>query len=180
MSNNSHLETPDFPLQSSGDVNGPAHRQAHEIGCGAVVIRTTQDGGRTVCLKLTRIGKEYLHHYVLALDPRPQGPLALTYVDPEEQLFDCFATLEIDFGQSADVAAEPGHAIESKDGFFIKVLDVPKSQKMYGFIDPATGEMRARQERSLKNVHPDWSARAKMKDEVIDLAHLLERFAADL
>lgn len=183
MSNTNHLETPDFPLHSSGDVDGPAHRQAHEIGCGAVVIRTTRDddGNRhTVCLKLNRIGKEYLHHYVVALDSTSKDALALVYIDPEELLFDCFATLELDLGDSADVVPQPGHAFENKDGHFIKVLDDPKSQKMFGFVEPASGLVKLRQERNLKSVHPNWTARAKLKDEIVELTHLLERFTAEL
>jgi len=179
MSNPSHFETPEFPLESSGDIDGPAHRQAHEIGCGAVVIRSTEDG-HAVCLKLDRIGKEYIHHYVIVLDPKPEGELELVYVDPEEKLFDCFATLDLDLGDAEAVSPEAGDAFENKDGHFIKVLDDPKSQKLFGFVEPATGLVRIRQERNLKNVHPNWTAKAKIKDEVIELAHLLERFAADL
>ena|GEM_PF-1032472 len=178
MSNN-HLETPDFPLESSGDVDGPAHRQAHEIGCGAVVIRSTDDG-HAVCLKLDRIGKEYIHHYVIVLDPKPTGDMELVYVDPEEKLFDCFATLDLDMGEAQDVAPEPGHAFENKDGHFIKLMDDPKTQKMFCFAEPATGLVRIRQERKLKSVHPNWKARAKLKDEIVELAHLLEHFAAEL
>jgi len=181
MSNN-HLETPDFPLQSSGEIDGPSHRQAHEIGCGAVVIRSTQDG-HTVCLKLDRIGKEYIHHYVIVLDPKPMGEMELVYVDPEEKLFDCFATLELEFGTAenpTNTPPEPGHAFENKDGHFIKVLDDPKTQKMFCFVEPATGLVRIRQERKLKSVHPNWTAKAKLKDDVLELAELLERFASKL
>ena len=158
---------------------GPAHRPAHEIGCGAVVIRSTDDG-HTVCLKLDRIGKEYIHHYVIELDPRPEGEMELVYVDPEDHLFDCFATLDLDLGEAQDGAPEVGHAFENKDGHFIKVLEDPKSQKMFGFVEPATGLVRLRQERKLKCVHPDWKARAKLKDEVLELAELLKRFAQKL
>ena len=179
MSNPSHFETPEFPLKSSGDVDGPAHRQAHEIGCGALVIRSTEDG-HTVCLKLDRIGKEYIHHYVIVLDPQPQGKMELVYVDPEEKLFDCFATLDLELGEAQDVEPEVGHAFENRDGHFIKVLDDPKSQKMFGFVEPATGLVRLRQERKLKSVHPDWTARAKFKDEVLELAELLKHFAEEL
>lgn len=179
MSNPSHFETPEFPLQASGDVDGPAHRQAHEIGCGALVIRSTEDG-HAVCLKLDRIGKEYIHHYVVVLDPKPQGDLELVYVDPEEKLFDCFATMDLEPGEARDCSLDAGHLFENKDGHFIKVLDDPKSQKMLGYVEAATGLVRIRQERSVKGVHPDWKARAKLKDEVIELSQLLERFAAQL
>jgi len=179
MSSNSHLDTPDFPLTASEDVDGPSHRQAHEIGCGAIVIRSTDDG-HAVCLKLDRIGKEYIHHYLIVLDPKPAGNLELVYVDPEEKLFDCFATFEFEPGAAVDVEPEPGHAFENKDGHFIKVLDDPKTQKLFGFVEPATGLVRIRQERKLKSVHPDWTAKAKIKDEVLELADLLKRFADQL
>ena len=179
MSDPSHFETPEFPLESSGDVDGPAHRQAHEIGCGAVVIRSTEDG-HAVCIKLDRIGKEYIHHYVLVLDPKPEGGMELVYVDPEEKLFDCFATLDLEMGEACDAAPEVGDAFENAAGHFIKVLDDPKAQKMFGFVEPATGLVRIRQERKLKSVHPDWKARAKFKDEVLELAELLKHFAEKL
>ena len=178
MSNN-HLQTPEFPLISSDDIDGPSHRQAHEIGCGAVVIRSTNDG-HAVCLKLDRIGKEYIHHYVIVLNPKPAGELELVYVDPEEKLFDCFATLDVDFGAAQDIAPEVGHAFENNDGHFIKVLDDPKSQKMFGFVEPATGLVRLRQERKLKSVHPNWTAKAKINDEVLELAELLKLFVKEL
>ena len=179
MSNPSHFETPEFPLESTGEANGPTHRQAHEIGCGALVIRSIE-GEHAVCLKLDRIGKEYIHHYVVVLDQPPLDAMELVYVDPEEMLFDCFATLDIELGPSQDIAPEVGHVFENKDGHFIKVLDDPKSQKMYGFVEPATGLVRLRQERKLKGVHPDWKARAKLKDDVLELADLLKHFAAKL
>ena len=178
MSKN-HLETPEFPLESSGDVDGPSHRQAHEIGCGAVVIRSTEDG-HAVCLKLDRIGKEYVHHYLIVLDPKPEGEMELVYVDPEDKLFDCFATLEFDVGEAEDVPPEAGHAFENKDGHFIKLLDDPKTQKMLCYAEPATGLVRIRQERKIKSVHPNWTAKAKIKEEVLELAELLERFADEL
>ena len=178
----SHLETPEFPLTPSEDADGPSHRQAYEIGCGAVVIRVTEDGP-VVCMKLDRIGKEYVHHYLIVLDPKPEADLELLYIDPEERLFDCYATLEFEPGEAVDPATtepQPGHAFENKDGHFIKVLDDPKTQKLYGFVDPATGLVRIRQERKLKGVHPNWSARAKIEDEVVDLQELLERFGDKL
>lgn len=159
--------------------HGPGPRPAYEIGCGAVVIRT-RGGGPAVCLKLDRIGKEYVHHYVIALEPATLGGMELIYVDPEEELFDCFATLEWDYGPSSEGAPDVGHAFENRDGHFLKVIEDPKSQKMFGFVEPATGLVRLRQERHLKGVHKDWKARAKLKEEVLELAELLERFAAKL
>lgn len=182
MSERSHLDTPDFPLTPSEDVEGPSHRQAYEIGGGAVVIRSTEDG-HAVCLKLDRIGKEYIHHYLIVLDPKPEGELELVYVDPEEKLFDCFATIDFDMGEAQDAEAgapEPGHAFENKDGHYIKVLDDPKTQKMFGFIEASSGLVRVRQERKVKAVHPNWTARAKLKDEVLELSDLLKRFADQL
>ena len=51
---------------------------------------------------------------------------------------------------------------------------------MFCFIEPATGLVRIRQDRNVKAVHPNWTARAKIDDDVIDLAALLERFAQQL
>ena len=179
MSHASTSQAPEFPLRSGTDEDGPAHRQAHEIGCGALVIRSTADG-HAVCLKLDRIGKEYIHHYVIVLDPKPIGQMELVYIDPEERLFDCFATLDWELGEANEQAPEVGHAFENKDGQFIKVLDDPKAQKLFGFVEPATGLVRIRQERNLKSVHPHWKARAKVKDEILELAELLARFADQL
>jgi len=179
MSNRSHLDTPDFPLQSSGAADGPCHRQAHEIGCGAVVIRSTIDS-HTVCLKLDRIGKEYIHHYVIDLNAQPQNAMQLIYVDPEELLFDCLATLDFKLGTAEDIAPDVGHAFENKDGYFLKILDDPKAQKMLCFADLGTGLVRIRQDRKLKSVHPNWTARANFNGEVIDLAQILDHFADQL
>ncbi|MBF0248312.1 MAG: hypothetical protein HQL36_09630, partial [Alphaproteobacteria bacterium] len=157
------------------------NRPAFEIGGGSVVIRSSADG-HVVCLKLDRMGKEYVHHYVIELDPRPTGHMELLYVDPDEELFDCFATIEMDYGHAngADEAVEAGHAFENKDGHFIKVMDDPKTQKMFGFVEPSSGQVRIRQERKLKGVHKDWTARARIKDEIVELADLLKRFADQL
>ena len=179
MSHATASDAPEFPLRSSESADGPAHRQAHEIGCGALVIRSTADG-HAVCLKLDRIGKEYIHHYVIVLDPKPAGQMELVYIDPEERLFDCFATLDLELGEASDIAPAVGHAFENKDGHFIKVLDDPKAQKLFGFVEPATGLVRIRQERNLKSVHPDWKARAKIKDDILELSELLQRFAGAL
>jgi len=170
---------PASPPESGDAVDGPAHRPAYEIGGGALVIRSGEDG-HAVCLKLDRIGKEYIHHYLIVLDPRPAGEMELVYVDPEETLFDCFATLELEMGEAKDVAPQPGHAFATADGCFIKAIDDPKTQKMFGFAEPASGLVRIRRERKLKSVHPNWQARARFKDEVLELAALLERFAAEL
>ena len=178
---NSHLETPDFPLSQTEGGDGPSLRQAHEIGCGAIVIRTTADG-QTVCLKLDRIGKEYVHHYLIPLSPRPNVGLELIYIDPEDMLFDCFAILDITYGdkQPGQTIPDAGHAFENEKGFFIKVLDDPKTQKMFGFVDPTTGLVCIRQERKIKAIHPDWDAKAKIGDEIIDFGDLLDRFSDQL
>lgn len=179
MNHASTSQGPELPLRSGTDADGPAHRQAHEIGCGALVIRSTADG-HAVCLKLDRIGKEYIHHYVIVLAPKPVGQMGLVYIDPEERLFDCFATLDWELGEANGQTPEVGHAFANKDGQFIKVLDDPKAQKLFGFVEPATGLVRIRQERNLKSVHPHWKARARVKDEILELAELLARFADQL
>lgn len=173
-------DAPEFPLTpSDSDGEGPCVRQAFEIGGGALVIRSTEDG-HAVCLKLDRIGKEYIHHYLLVLDPKPQGELELVYVDPEEKLFDCFATLDMDLGEAEAVEPQPGHALENKDGQFIMAMDDPKTQKMHGFAEPASGLVRIRQNRKVKAVHPNWRARAKIQGDILELSELLNRFAKNL
>ena len=178
---NSHLETPEFPLNETEGGDGPGPRMAHEIGCGAVVIRTTADGP-VVCLKLDRIGKEYIHHYLIPLHPRPSVNLELIYIDPEDMLFDCFATMDISYGDAlpGQTIPEAGQAFENDKGFFIKALDDPQTQKMFGFVDPATGLVCIRQERKIKAIHPDWDAKAKIGDEVIEFSELLKRFEGQL
>lgn len=180
MTAQTDTDAPEFPLTPTEDAgDGPCHRQAFEIGGGALVIRSTDDG-HAVCLKLDRVGKEYIHHYLLVLDPQPEGDLELVYVDPEEKLFDCFATLDLDLGEAENVEPQPGHAFENKDGQFIMALDDPKTQKMHGFAEPASGLVRIRQNRKVKAVHPNWRARAKIQDDILELSDLLERFAKDI
>ena len=93
---------------------------------------------------------------------------------------DCEAEVELDYGGAGGGVPGVGHAFANPGGRFIKVIEDPKSQKMFGFVEPASGLVRLRQERKLEGVFPHWQARAKLKDEVLELAELLERFAEEL
>lgn len=161
----------------------PAQRfkktRSQEIPRGNVVI--IEDGGETVvCLKAERQGKEYVHHYLIPLDPRRGPDLQLIYVDPEDEVVDCGCRVAIDPGPASDGAGPPapevGDAFSNAAGLFLKVIEDPKSQKMFAFIGidsgDALGQVRRRQERGLTAVYPHWRAAAADGDEAFSLESL--------
>ncbi len=176
MNRRAHPQNPEFPLEAGAALTGPGYRKTHEIDRGAVVIHTGA-AGRSVCLKLDRIGYDFLHHYVIALDSTSREAMELVYVDPEEMLFDCFATLELELGAAQQGVPDVGHMFANAKGHFLKVKDSPKTQKMFGFIDLDSAMVRLRQERNLKSIHPEWRARARLGEEIVNLEDLLKRFA---
>jgi hypothetical protein len=156
---------------------------SQDIPCGNAVI-VEEGGGTVVCLKAEREGKEYVHHYLIPLDPRRGPDLQLIYVDPEDEVVDCGCRVEIDPGEavggSDKPAPEVGDALRNADGLFLKAIEDPKSQKMFAFIDigagPTLGQVRRRQERALTAVYPGWRATAADGDEVLTLESLRQAY----
>lgn len=131
-------------------------KPAHEIPAGSFVAASVA-GRRTLCLKAERVGKEYINHFLVPLDPLDdRADLALVYIDPNEEL----APVEGIGFTLADgpemVAPQVGDMFVVPAGSLLKVKDDPRSQKMFAYVDIATGAVRPRMEREIRRLL-DWS-----------------------
>ncbi len=143
---------------------------AASIANGHGVFRLGGDG--TLYVKAERQGTEYIHHYLVQVDPVPGPGVALIYVDPDDLLIDCNARPA--FGLDAigeGVEPDVGDIFVNPKGVFLKVIEDPKSQKMFAFIDIATGDVRRRQDRKISGVHVDWRIDALI--DVDGTSHIL-------
>ena len=139
-------------------------RKAFEIPRGNAVIFTDDDGGgeAMVCLKTERHGKDYIHHYLVVMDPVPADGFGMIYIDPEEELTDCGATFTyamsegVARGYTRSEQADVGDLFQNAGGFFLKLIDDPKSQKMFAFINIHSGAVMGRQERGVVAVFQEW------------------------
>ncbi|MGB0747582.1 MAG: hypothetical protein ACPGO3_02460 [Magnetospiraceae bacterium] len=144
---------------------------AWEVTTGTLV--QWEDGGHhMIALKTHRVGKEYVHHYLVPLLPRPALP-ALVYVDPDDMLSALMFQFRAEPGPSRDAPATPGDLFTTRQGTFLKVIEDPKSQKAFAFIDIATCHMFRRRERGVTAVHGDWTALAEGADGACPLTQLL-------
>ncbi len=125
------------------------------IPCGHAVMRP--GGGETLYIKAERQGTEYIHHYLVQIDPVPGDAQALIYIDPDDELIDCMARPTFGLVRTGAVSVpDVGHIFLNPKGVFLKVIEDPKSQKMFAFIDIETGDVRRRQERKVSDVHMEW------------------------
>ena len=136
-------------------------RKAFEVRRGNAVIFAA-DGEVMICLKTERQGKDYIHHYLVVMDPAPTGPRGIIYIDPEEELTDCGATFTyamsegVERGDTRSERAAVGDIFRNSGGLFLKVTDDPKSQKMFAFINIHSGAVMGRQERGVLAVFQEW------------------------
>jgi hypothetical protein len=136
-------------------------RKAFEVPRGNAVI-FTGGGEAMVCLKTERQGKDYIHHYLVVMDPVPAAGFGMIYIDPEYELTDCGATFTyamnegVARGDTRSERAAVGDLLRNAGGLFLKVTDDPKSQKMFAFIDIHSGAVMSRQERGISAVFQDW------------------------
>ncbi len=138
-------------------------RKAFEIARGNAVIFTDGGGGEAmVCLKTERQGKDYIHHYLVIMDPAPADAHEMIYIDPEEELTDCGLTFTyamtegVERGYTRSERADVGDLFRNTNGFFLKVTDDPRSRKMFAFIDIHSGAVMGRQERGVSAVFQEW------------------------
>jgi hypothetical protein len=138
----------------------PTHVMAHQVPRGHCVRRPGSDHAETTFIKAERQGTEYIHHYLIQVTPKLAEGLAMIYVDPEEILIDCGKPPEFDYadGESRD-NPDIGDIFENPKGTYLKVIEDPKSQKMFAFIDTSSGEVKRRQERNVKTVYASWQIR---------------------
>ncbi len=131
--------------------------RADQIPCGHCTVRP--GGDETLYIKTERQGPEYIHHYLVQIDPAPGDELTLIYIDPDDLLIDCHARPAFDLHPSSEangIIPDVGHIFQNPKGVFLKVIEDPKSQKMFAFIDTQTGDVRGRQERKVAQVHVTW------------------------
>lgn len=132
-------------------------RPAHEIPCGHAVYRPDENDPKNVYMKVEREGAEYIHHYLIQINPSQSIDIELIYIDPEENLIDWRGIPTFDLLCSkAYKKPEIGHIFKSDNGTYLKVIEDPKSQKMFAFIDINSGEVKRRQERNVNTVYDIW------------------------
>ena len=137
--------------------HNPKKRPAHKIPCGHAVYRPDDMDPKNIFMKAERKGAEYIHHYLIQISLVRSISLALIYIDPEEKLIDWGGIPAFDLLCSKALKKpEIGHIFESENGTFLKVIEDPKSQKMYAFIDINSGEIKRRQERNVSKVYDNW------------------------
>jgi len=147
------------------------HKQAYAVAPGYALL-LQRDGETTVCLKAERAGKEYVHHYAVPLAPAPDGPLGMIYLDPEDAVIDCGQPVCFDLAETLGAPAEPGDIFENPRGAFLKVVEDPKSQKMFGYVELASGQLIRRQERKVAAVYRGWRISGLGRDGGISLDDL--------
>ncbi len=135
----------------------PHRRKVHEIAAGTLVQR---DPDGPYFMTAEREGKEYVHHYLVRLHPRPasEAETTVVYLDPEEDLLDHGAPPPLDMGPVAG-AARPacGDLFANAHGTFFMVRDTPRSQKHFAFVNTSSGMFSRREDRAVERVHADWA-----------------------
>lgn len=121
-------------------------RPAYEINAGQWVIAEL-DGIRTLCLKAERVGKDHVNHFLVPLEPRgDRRQLRLHYLDPEQPLHPTDG-YHLSFTPQDGTDIEPGCALSVDGTIWLKLLDLPSSQRLYCYVDMASGQIRPRMER---------------------------------
>lgn len=119
---------------------------AHEITAGQWVVAEL-DGIRTLCLKAERVGKDHVNHFLVPLDPvADRRQLRLHYLDPEHSLFPTDG-YHLSFTPQDGTAIEPGCALNVNGTLWLKLFDLPSAQRLYCYVDMASGQVRPRMER---------------------------------
>lgn len=127
-------------------------RPAHEIAPGSFV--KAEIGGRpTLCLKVERVGKEHTNHFLVPLDPLDdRRALALVYIDPQEDLAPVDGVAFAFADGPEETAPLVGDMFANPHGAMLKVIDDPRAQRLYAYVDVASGQVRARMERNIHHL----------------------------
>lgn len=127
-------------------------RPADQIPGGSFVAAILGDR-RVLCMKAERVGKDYVNHFLVPLDPiDDRSQLALVYIDPDDEFVPVDGvSLALTDGPEM-VAPCVGDMFVNPTGSLLKVMDDPRSQKMYAYVDVATGAVRPRMEREIKRL----------------------------
>jgi hypothetical protein len=122
---------------------------AHRVPPGSIVTAPL-DGITGPCLKVERPARDYVNHYLVPLTGE-RSHLALIYIDPELMLEPLNGAALV-LGTEGVGHPETGDVFRTPKGTFLKVLDEPKAQKVFAFVDLATGLVRPRMDRHAGDV----------------------------
>lgn len=118
---------------------------------GGSIVVAELDGAEVTCLKAQRLGRDYVHYYLVPLDPAPDLlTLKLVYCDPERVVTVIDGGIGIAPVDRAE--AEVGQVFSNGSGHFLKVFDTAKTERYHAFVDLSSGEVRLRQERNISGV----------------------------
>lgn len=145
------------------------------------VLLLEQDDGVVLALKAERDGKDFVNHYAVALDPRPAGLHALTYLDPDAEILHVTGRAVFELGSETrhqgSGPLEPGTIFATPRGTFLKLDGIwgAEQQKSQVYLDINTGAVELRRERGVSATYDDWSVR-KIEDgaahSAVDLRNL--------
>lgn len=126
---------------------------AHRIQPGSFV-RADIDGREVICLKVERLGRDFVNHYIVPMDPLPypREDLALHYIDPAEPLPLCEEPLELRLEAAEAERAEVGAVVLNPRGHYLKVRDTASTGRTFAYVELASGMVLGRQERSMTGV----------------------------
>lgn len=120
---------------------------------GGSIVVADIDGDEAMCLKAQRLGKDFVHFYLIPLDPLPAQPngLRLVYADPEA-VVTVVTEAGIEIAPIDAAAPEVGHVFDNGAGHFLKVFDTEKTERYHAYVDLTSGEVRLRQERNVGGI----------------------------
>ncbi|MEO5372786.1 MAG: hypothetical protein H7840_00750 [Alphaproteobacteria bacterium] len=120
---------------------------------GGRLVRSPVAGRLVVGMKAVRIGKDFINHYFVPLDPPPDGSLTLVYVDYQASMEDCHSAFSLRLDPVTDAMAPGvGQVLSNDSGRFLKIQDPIKGAMSLGYVDLLNGEIRRRQEHGITGV----------------------------
>jgi hypothetical protein len=122
---------------------------AHRVPPGSIVTAAL-DGVAGPCLKVERPARDYVNHYLVPLTGERRR-LALVYIDPELPL-EVLTGAALELGDHGVGFPDVGDVFRTPKGDFLKVRDEPRAQKVFAYIDLATGLVRPRMDRHAEGV----------------------------
>jgi len=127
-------------------------RPAFEIAAGTFVT-VEAAGGRSLCLKAERVGKEHVNHFLVPLEPLDEPTaLSLRYIDPELALVPVDGVGLAFADGPARTEPDVGDIFANRLGLFLKIRDDAHSQRLFAYVDVRSGLIRARMERGIERL----------------------------
>ncbi len=124
---------------------------AHQIKPGSFVTAEIA-GVPVLCLKVERHGRDYVNHYLIPMGPDgDRRALALVYVDPDQPLVPVDGPA-LALGETSTAFPDVGDAFATPKGPHLKLRDDAKAQKVFAYVELATGLIRPRMDRQTQGV----------------------------